>query len=233
MPNYCDNMVTLRHEDKSKVDALEVELSKKTEDHRFNGEFFNHLRPNPTGEWEYNWSIENWGSKWDAGIIDFERRDDNEIWVSFDSAWSPPIALYEYLVEHGWEVDAIYYEPGMGFGGLFTTEDGDDYYEFDMSDPESIEDLPEDLIEFGDLRTRAEEYFIDRLTEEWEDKERTDWFPLETEPVRDGWYELNIEGYEKRTYEQFAQFKNGEWDFWNMDVVLGWRGLAEDPEETE
>ena len=234
MPNYCDNMVTLRHADKAKVDALDAELSQKHPNgYGSNGCLFNHLRPNPSGEWDYNWSCENWGSKWDASIIDWERRDDNEIWVSFESAWSPPTTLYEYLVDEDWEVEALYYEPGQGYAGQFTTEYGDDYYEYDLSDPESIEELPSDVIEFGDLRTKCEEYIIDRLTEDWEGKERTDWYPLEVNPVREGWYEVNVEGYEGRMYEQFAQFKDGEWDFWNMDVVKGWRGLAEDPDEAK
>ena len=150
MPNWCDNSVTLRHEDKAKIDALDAELSKKTEGHYGSqGQMFEHLRPNPAGEWQYDWSVENWGSKWDAGIIDWERRDDNEIWVSFESAWSPPVALYDYLVEQGWEVEALYYEPGMGYAGQCTTDGGDDYYEYDLGDPESIDDLPSDVIEIG------------------------------------------------------------------------------------
>ena len=38
--------------------------------------------------------------------------------------WSPPIALYEYLVENGWEVEVYYYEEGMMFCGQFV--DGED-----------------------------------------------------------------------------------------------------------
>ena len=240
MPNYCDNSVTLRHEDKAKIDALDAELSKKTEGHYGSqGQMFEHLRPNPAGEWQYDWSVENWGSKWDAGIIDWERRDDNEIWVSFESAWSPPVALYDYLVEQGWEVDALYYEPGMGYAGQYTTDGGDDYYEYDLGDPESIEDLPSDVIEFGDLRTKSEEHIIYLLEEEWGDEERTEWYPMEICPVRDGWYEVQYKN------SQYAADPNGlniqfvkydellEWDFWNTEAMVGWRGLAKDPNETE
>lgn len=240
MPNWCDNSVTLRHADKSVVDALDAELSKKTEGHYgSNGELLNFLRPNPSGEWDYNWSIENWGTKWDASIIDWERRDDNEIWVSFESAWAPPTRLYEYIVEQGWEVDAVYYEPGMGYGGVFTTEGGDDYYEYDLSDPESIEELPSDLIEFGDLRTKSEEHIIYMLEEEWEGKERSDWIPITIPPVRDGWYEVQCKNSEfasdpNGTYIQFVKYDELlEWDFWNNDAMVQWRGLAKDPSEAE
>lgn len=234
MPNWCDNMVTLSHPDKSKIDALDAELSNRdNESHRSLGEFFNHLRPNPSGEWQYDWSVENWGSKWDAGIIDFERCDDNEIWVSFESAWSPPTALYEFLMNEGWKVYAVYYEPGMGYGGIFDSENGgDDYYEFDWTCREDIENLPGDLIEFGDLLTKFDEYEVERIEEEWGDAERTDWYPMSVEPVHEGYYEIQVKGYEGRSYTQFVKFE-GTWEFWNTDNMLGWRGLAQDPNEAD
>jgi hypothetical protein len=45
----------------------------------------------------------------------------------------------------------------MGFVGKF--EDGyDDYYEYDISDRESIESLPEDVVDYADLMTWHEEW---------------------------------------------------------------------------
>jgi hypothetical protein len=230
MPNWCDNSVTLHHEDKSKVDALAAEMSKKNDDGHSMAEPFIHLRPRPADQEEnwYDWNISNWGTKWEAGIIDWDRQDDNTIWISFDSAWSPPIALYEYLVEHGWEVNALYQEPGMGYAGTFTTEDGDDYYEYDISDPESIENLPEELIEFGNLREYARDYMINQIEEQWGDAERTDWIDAKVAPVRDGWYEIQTKGWE---FPQFCEYKDGDWD--NYNEVTMWRGLAEEPDETE
>ena len=224
MPNWCDNSVTLRHSDKSKIDALDAEMSKKSEQGGFMGCPFQHLRPNPTGEWDYNWSVENWGTKWEASMIDWDRSDDNEIRLYFDSAWSPPIALYEYLVDEGWEVEAIYHEPGMCYIGMFTTEDGDDYYEYDITDPEDIENLPEDLIEFADLRTRAEEYQVEQLEEQWGDAERTDWYPATIKPERDGYYEITTKGWD---FPQFCKWDGDHWVAYNE--VVQWRGLAQDP----
>lgn len=220
MPNWCDNSVTLRHEDKSKIDALEAEMSKKNEQGHSIACPLNHLRPNPAGEWEYDWSCTNWGTKWDANVIDWDRSGDNEIRLYFDSAWSPPTVLYEFLVEEGWEVDAVYYEPGMGYGGVFTTEGGDDYYEYDLSDPESIEELPSDLIEFADLRTRAEEYQVEQLEEQWAAADRTEWYDVSVTPVRDGYYEITTQGWD---FPQFCKFKDGSWDTWNE--ITKWRGL--------
>jgi hypothetical protein len=220
MPNYCDNNLRLKHSDQSKIDSLEKMLSSD------NQELFNYLRPNPNGDWNYDWSINNWGSKWDASIIDWDRND-NEIWISFESAWSPPTKLYDFLTENGWEVDAIYYEPGMGYGGIYLNGN-DDYYEFDMTNREDIESLPLDLIEYGDLLNKFDEYEIDRLEEEWVDAERTEWYPMNISPVRDGYYELNVKGYEDKLFVHFAKFVNGEWDWWNLDSVIEWRGLTKD-----
>ncbi len=47
--------------------------------------------------------------------------------LHFDSVWSPPITLYEYLVEHGWEVKAYYYEEGMKFCGQFVDDEDSSY----------------------------------------------------------------------------------------------------------
>ena len=151
MHNWCDNTMKVSHSDKSKVDALAAEMSKKNADGHSIAETFQHLRPNPSGEWDYDWSCENWGTKWEADIIDWDQYDDNTIWISFNSAWSPPINLYEYLVEEGWEVEAFYHESGCAFCGKFTNEDGDEYYEYDFSDRSTIEELPSDIEEFTGL----------------------------------------------------------------------------------
>ena len=219
MPNWCDNSVTLRNDDKSKIDALAAVLENKEDQ-----QVLNHLRPNPAGEWQYDWSVSNWGTKWDIGIIDWERRDDNEIWISFDSAWSPPTVIYDYLVEQGWDVDAVYHEPGMGYAGMYTNDGGDDYYEYDVTDPNFLDELPSDIIEFAGLEDSHREWMINQLEDDWADAERTEWIDATVAPVRDGWYEITTEGWD---FTQFCEFKNGDWDNWN--TVAKWRGLAQDP----
>jgi hypothetical protein len=80
----------------------------------------------------YDWCVNNWGTKWDIGSDDGEVRGlnptivDNEATMGFDSAWSPPIGLYEELDRLGFMVDATYFEPGMGYCGIW--HDGDDLY---------------------------------------------------------------------------------------------------------
>ena len=159
MPNWCDNSVRLTHSDKSKIDALQDVLH--SEDKRV----FQHLRPNPSGEWDYNWSVQNWGTKWDISVIDSERCDDNTMWISFETAWAPPIALYDYLWTEGWEVEGLYHEPGMAYAGMY--KDGeDDYYEYDFRDLESLEALPEDVQEFTGLIDYYHEQEAERQEQE-------------------------------------------------------------------
>jgi hypothetical protein len=92
----------------------------------------------------YNWCVNNWGTKWDIGSDNGEVHGlnptivDNEATMSFDSAWSPPIGLYEELDRLGFMVDATYFEPGMGYCGIW--HDGDDlyFYMFDKIQDKNI-----------------------------------------------------------------------------------------------
>lgn len=153
MPNWCYNSVTLSHEDKSKIDELVSVLSND------NSEVFMHLRPRPADQEEgwYEWNCNNWGTKWDVSVHNWERDGDNTILMNFDTAWSPPVALYEFLTEHGWSISALYHEPGMGFAGKY--EDGyDEYYEFDWTSRQSIEELPEYILDFTNALEDLERY---------------------------------------------------------------------------
>lgn len=223
MPNWCDNSMRLHHEDKTKIDALEAEMSKKNADGHSMAQPFQHLHPNPTGEWEYDWSVSNWGTKWDANIIDWSRDDDNELTIYCDTAWGPPIALYDHLVENGWNVEALYHEPGMAFAGMYSNGN-DDCYEYDVSDKDSIDNLPSDIVEFAGLENSHREWMISELDTNWADAERTDWISAETPPIRDGWYEVSTTGWE---FAHFMEFSNGSWDCYDPKDVIKWRGLTE------
>jgi len=95
----------------------------------------------------WDWRVTNWGTKWDVGS-DSEEADISDngktLTLSFDSAWSPPLGVFERAVEDGWEVKAYYYEPGMGFAGIW--DNGEDLY-FDLpGTSEEVADLlPEEL----------------------------------------------------------------------------------------
>jgi hypothetical protein len=223
----------LSHEDTSKIDALEKEMLKKNDEGRSMACPFQHLRPNPTGEWDYNWSIENWGTKWEADIIDWERSGDNEITIYCNTAWSPPTALYEYLTDEGWTIYAVYHEPGMAYAGMFTDTDGDDYYEYDITDKESIENLPSDIVDFAGLEDAHEDWLANEEEERLRDLPRTEWYEGTVNPHREGRYEIHTKDY---PYDHYASFNGEDWGFnWDGEAIIPtkWRGLVEEYTDTE
>ena len=150
MPNWCDNNLYLTHDN--------PEMIKKAKDAWATGKFLGTLIPEPdyktvkvkhtfpnnlaTGEpkpefvdpdhaW-YDWRLQNWGTKWDVGY-DADRSNhsqggDKDMFVYFDSAWSPPIDAYAKLAELGFYVKAFYHEGGMGFCGAWI-DGADEYYD--------------------------------------------------------------------------------------------------------
>jgi hypothetical protein len=220
MPNWCYNSATLYNSDKSKIDSLEQELQKE------DAQVFQHLCPNPTGDWDYNWSVENWGTKWDITVHDWERENDNSIVMHFDTAWSPPTTLYEFLSEEGWSINAMYHEPGMGFAGKF--EDGDDeYYEFNWTDRQSIEDLPDYILDFTNVLEDLERYEEEQYEESIAHLERTDWYDAITNPDKIGTYEVKRKDWD---YVFKSDWNGKEWE---QEDVAFWRGLVENPDESE
>ena len=181
MPNWCNNNLTLQHEDpamiKRAADALErgeflqefipvpeqlkivagcvgdpVEQAKLEADTKRNVEELGY------GNW-YDFQVNEWGTKWDVGgdsQTDIHP-DGKMLHTYFDSAWSPPIAAYEKLTAMGFTVGAMYYEGGMAYAGVW--EDGvDDYYDLGgMNSQQVIDELPVELDEaFGISECMAE-----------------------------------------------------------------------------
>jgi hypothetical protein len=113
------------------------------------GNLFETFVPLTTGEWDYNTAVEEWGTKWDISSGDGDLSDDGKSasgW--FDTAWGPGIAAYEKLEELGFELNVIYYEPGMCFAGQYIQGE-DDYYEYDFSNENWRDDiLNEDVLEY-------------------------------------------------------------------------------------
>ena len=78
----------------------------------------------------YSWRTNNWGTKWEVTVEHWNRQENNDGTVTFefnfDSAWSPPVGVYDTVSQRDdWSVFATYIEGGMDFMGYF--EDGEDY----------------------------------------------------------------------------------------------------------
>ena len=154
MPNWCNNGITLRHADPAMIDRVikgqegllmeflpcPQELTDTTAGSFGDTEKQRLLEAQEAANvakygyknW-YDWQVANWGTKWDVNLDSIERVDPNTVTASFESAWSPPVDAYVKLCALGFEIEAMYYEPGMCFVGKFTGDENDytdDYYEY-------------------------------------------------------------------------------------------------------
>ena len=188
MPNWCNNVVELAHEDPAMLARARDALNR--------GEFLNEFIPVPeelkivagrVGDdtnpeqialeaaeksnlekfghktW-YDFCVNEWGTKWDVGGDGITCEIENgRISTSFDSAWGPPIAAYEKLTDLGFSVRAYYYEGGMCFAGVW--EDfNDDYYDLSGMDSAAVqEELPAVLDEMFCISEYMAEYEEENL----------------------------------------------------------------------
>jgi len=110
----------------------------------------------------YDFCINQWGCKWDISPWSNYNEDGDNVTLSFDTPWGPPIQAYEKLVEMGFTIRAYYYESGMAFCGIW--EDGnDEYYELsDYANADAVaESIPEELDEM---------FCISENMREWEEE---------------------------------------------------------------
>lgn len=182
MPNWCNNSTTISG-NKEQIDKFEAFLNEKSGKEWFDfflpcpKELTDVDSPNKTdnvneliekyghGDW-YSWSVENWGTKWNTDAQDWSR-DGDSISFWFDSAWAPPTALYDKITAEGYDVEAYYLEEGMGFVGKYW-EGADEYYEY--TDSESLNDIPEDIVDNWNLRENLEEWEAENAEEEDEEE---------------------------------------------------------------
>jgi hypothetical protein len=172
MPNWCNNVVEIGHEDPAKLKALveayndakfcsfaipvpaslNIVAGRVGDDNdpkqiELEAQEKSNLEVHGYSNW-YDFCVNEWGTKWDVGgdgdRIELEEGQDNTT-LDFDSAWAPPLGVYQALMEQGFSVRAYFYESGMCFAGIFD-ENGEDFYELnDMRSDEVADALPKDL----------------------------------------------------------------------------------------
>ena len=181
MPNWCNNTVTLEHDDPAMIARARAAFA--------DGKFLHEFVPVPLCLTEtvagahsdpvlqaalkqseqdnlnaynyknwYDFCVAEWGTKWDVGGGDGYINDiEGGLILSFDSAWAPPTKAYDRLIEMGFKVHAMYYEPGMAYAGVWDNG-SDDYYDYGGLDSAGIaETLPPELDEaFGISESVAE-----------------------------------------------------------------------------
>jgi hypothetical protein len=111
----------------------------------------------PIGEWVYDTAVEAWGTKWDINTDNLHFTDWGNgtatIQGSAESAWSPPIDAFRTYATANQDVylEIKYFEPGMGFIGVWDSEGNDVYWEgigeLVAQSAENDEDMLMDLFE--------------------------------------------------------------------------------------
>jgi hypothetical protein len=152
MPNWCSNIAIVNHEDVNELNKLVQEVGKLD-----GAQLFETFVPYPLGGWDYDWSVNNWGTKWEAKIYEHEVKS-NGVRFNFDTAWSPPIEFYERMVEKGFEVEAYYFEEGMDIAGQYIDGDHKTFNGLsEMTADELLDCLPEKLDEIFSISVYARE----------------------------------------------------------------------------
>ena len=123
MPNWCHNTATITHKSADKM----AEVIESVTDNKF----FQTMVPEPhmMPQGWYEWRLENWGTKWVADDLRPQVSEDGmRTDLDFNTAWGPPIEIYEAMKKRGYEVEAEFHEPNMEIEGYWTNAEGEMEY---------------------------------------------------------------------------------------------------------
>ena len=195
MPNWCNNTLELSHEDPAMIErakkafadgrlldefvpvpkSLHIVAGRVGDDTdpkqiELEAQEKANLEAHGYATW-YDFCVNEWGTKWDIGGDDYnapQQDGPNKITMSFDSAWAPPTAAMDKMMDMGFSVRLYYYESGMCFAGIYD-ENGDDYYDLSGMDSAAVkEQLPEVLDEMFCISECMAEYEEENKEEEEE-----------------------------------------------------------------
>lgn len=168
MPNWCNNNVTLEHDDPAMIkrayDALErgeflqefIPVPKELTE-TMAGSYGDDEKQNALEEQQkrnvekygysnwYDFCTGEWGTKWDVGESGNQdiHPDGRILHTCFDSAWAPPVNAYQKLEQLGFRVNALFYEGGMAFAGEYSEGSCDDFSLEGMGADEIEQNYPE------------------------------------------------------------------------------------------
>ena len=131
MPNWCSNTITISG---SKENICRIKDMMDTIENKSESNLFQTLVGYPDhmteGEYQEKWydtNVTNWGTKWDVSYDDScPQFSEEEIVISPETAWSPPIGFGTILAKlYHVDVELYYTEPGCDFcGKTFCDKDG-------------------------------------------------------------------------------------------------------------
>ena len=127
----------------------------------------------------YNWRVDNWGTKWDAGDSYVDERDGESLCINYTTAWGPNSMFVHYASKQfpNLHFKLSYEEPGMGFCGCYEVKNGgEDFDDLMEGDLEWKDEYTDRLVTYD---SELERYrYVD--TNEVIDDE--DFYPIEFNP---------------------------------------------------
>lgn len=121
MPNWCENSLSVIGS-KKEINRFYKKGTKLDEDGTESWSLKPYY-PYPDGEWDYDWCVDNWGTKWDI-IKPHVFFEENKISICFLSAWAPPVKWLKKIQSDYPDLSfkLLYLEPGMNFTGIAYTK---------------------------------------------------------------------------------------------------------------
>ena len=161
MPNWCNNNVTITSPNQDKLKAISKAAAE--------GKMFEFMHPMPaelrdttadgterpelvkkygSSDW-YGWANQNWSTKWDNGECYQNELQDGVLHLAFDTAWGPPIGVYDHYTHLNNDIDikGFYFEGGCDFMGVWHQGEDECYQTSEITDSE----LEGSMHEFDDL----------------------------------------------------------------------------------
>jgi hypothetical protein len=95
MPNHCKNILVITSDNAGLLQSLMDELKQAD---TYEVDFLSKLVPfteETNYVWDYDWCVENWGTKWDIFDVTYASLEGDTLTISFSTAWSPPIPAVE------------------------------------------------------------------------------------------------------------------------------------------
>lgn len=193
MPNWCEVDVVITFNDQQEyAEFVRIADIEETTDHYLSPSseergygLFDRFVPTPpamlgSDDW-WGWRINEWGTKWNPQINEFEHGDGRVI-LRMNTAWSPPIEFFEsfHKMFPSTVIKMDYLEEGMMYCGKCEISDGD------VSD-RYINQIPaQALVELGAVLDKKG--FVD-----WEKSEdiAPTWTILENEEMFQRYYSAN------------------------------------------
>ena len=105
-----------KHDDLSSLNPNEIEIAKKW------------IQKYGTASW-YEWSCNNWGTKWNTGDVESSRESATVLNVYFTTAWGPPDPIFRRLTEMFNVVIKVRADIEMDTSGILEYKNGECIYE--------------------------------------------------------------------------------------------------------